>query len=300
MRMARSLCFVSCSLGLALSASSQRAEACSCPGVWAPSPSDGAQGVPLNAEVKFIGLGYAPAELALFSEGRIVESQLSMLGSAPATYMRLRPKEFLVADHEYEVATTVRTEDGGVQLDRVLSRFRTGGARDDVPPQDSSVHSVEALPPPSNDESLSSCGATSGFSVLLPPGADNATPSTELMFHVYLGVSSDSIAGSQPRLAINSGGMLVIGNSLCGFSIPRGSAHWVGIRAVDWAGNESTLAPPVELVFNDSTAQEPIASGASRTGCTAAEGAASPVAALAILAALARARRVRRSARARS
>ena len=242
---------------VALGSTEREVGACSCGGpdttLLGPERVDDA---PLNTKVRVeipssfsttpSGGGAPGSGLLLRVHGRSAVVPTSSRVIAPggwASVVELTPSAPLEPSTAYEVAIV---DPAAVPPSRVFGTFRTGRAVDTTPPR------IDALGPALAFRNTSAMG-----SMCMVPGPwvtidgivadDPGRRDAQLVLAVWLGDASGAIDTKKAPTSLlrSHGGRLDIGQtSLCdphAFPLPKGPVAWLGIAALDEAGNTSAV-----------------------------------------------------------
>jgi hypothetical protein len=218
---------------------------------------NGTREVPLNARVR-AEVGNQQVD---FSKGaRIVlrvpggaEVPVTSRGPLPdkgiSGVVELVPRALLAAGTQYEVALIVPT---AYPTTTVFGTFRTGTATDTRKPELDPLAAVSVQgvkkPAPSPGGFVvitSSCGGDTPHVIIdAVASRDPQRPEAQLLYGVWLGDAAGRIDVTTPPTGIfePQEGKLVIGAaSIChmDFPFPKAAFAWMGIAAVDEAGNPS-------------------------------------------------------------
>ena len=231
--------------------------ACSCSGpettVLGPERVDDA---PLNTKVRVevpssfssspAGGNASSGGLLLRVHGRATPVAVSARVTAPggwASLVELTPSAPLEPSTQYEVLTS---DPAAVPQNHVYGAFRTGRATDATAPR------IDAIGPAVAYRNTSAMG-----SMCMVPGPwvtidglvaeDPGRHDAQLVFAVWLGDANGTVDTKRPPTSVlrARGGRLDIGQtSLCdprAFPLPKTPFAWLGIAAVDEAGNSSAV-----------------------------------------------------------
>lgn len=223
------------------------AGACSCvPPDAALLAPDRSSAAPLNAKVRIevASYGKAPVPVLRVHGGADVPVKTRKLGGGDLDVLELTPVTPLAPATQYEVATV---DDARHPPIHVLGTFKTGASPDTTPPRIERMGNVAATRPGSRAMS-SSCGVPGPWvTVDELEASDPGRPDAQLAYAVWLGDASGKIDDTKPPTRILAGmpRALVIGrSSLCDphdFPFPATTHAWLGIAAIDEAGNTSAL-----------------------------------------------------------
>jgi hypothetical protein len=244
-------------LAIALAFAEGEVEACSCGGpdttIMGPDRVDDA---PLNTRVRVeipsslstlpTGGGAPGSGLLLRVHGRSTPVPTTSRVIAPgawASVVELTPSAPLEPSTAYEIATV---DPAAVPSNRVVGTFRTGRAVDATPPR------IDALGPAvafKNTNAMSSMCTVPGPWVTIEGivAADPGRHDAQLVLAVWLGDASGVIDTNKAPTALlrAHGSRLDIGQtSRCdphAFPLPKGAVAWLGIAALDEAGNTSAV-----------------------------------------------------------
>ena len=227
--------------------------ACSCGGpdttLLGPDRVDDA---PINTRVRVeiptagAGAGAGAGGVVLRVHGRAAPIAATTRVIAPGgwtSFVELTPSAPLEPSTQYEVLTVDATK---VPPNRVFGTFRTGRATDTTAPR------IDAMGPAVAFKNANPMG-----SMCMVPGPwvtiegviveDAGRRDAQLVFAVWLGDANGAIDTKKPptALATAHAGRIDLGQtSLCdphAFPFPKTGSAWLGIAAVDEAGNTSAL-----------------------------------------------------------
>jgi hypothetical protein len=227
----------------------REAGACSCAGpkltLLSPERVDDA---PLNARVRVeapVRQGGASGKIVLRAVGgaAIAATARSFSPGGAVEITELVPQAPLAASTRYEVAL-VDPEQYPSTI--VFGTFRTGTATDTKAPRLDRVGAASAHR--SKRPGGGSCQVPGPWVVIEGVGAsDPGRAGAQLAFGVWLGDASGGVDASKPPTAIVTAfrGALHVGRtSLCDprdFPLPKGKSVWLGVAAIDEAGNASAV-----------------------------------------------------------
>jgi hypothetical protein len=238
-------------LSAAVASGEREVGACSCSGpettLLGPERVDD---VPLNTKVRVEvpaqSIGGVGAVPMLRVHGRATPIATTTRVIAPggwASFVELTPSAPLEPSTQYEVATVDTSK---VPPNRVFGTFRTGRATDTTAPRVDSMGPAVAY---KNTNAMGSMCMVPGPWVTIEgvvaddPGRRDA----QLVFAVWLGDASGAIDTRKAPTSLERahGGRLDLGQtSLCdphAFPFPKTPFVWIGIAAMDEAGNTSAV-----------------------------------------------------------
>ncbi|MDB5215756.1 MAG: hypothetical protein JWO86_3683 [Myxococcaceae bacterium] len=232
----------------ALVSTEREVGACSCggPDTTLLGP-DRVDDTPLNTKVRVeVPAGTAPGSLLLRVHGRAAPLPAPPRVIAPGgwtSFVELTPIAPLEPSTRYEVVTVDASK---VPPNRVFGTFTTGRAEDTTAPR------IDAMGPAIAYKNTNVMG-----SMCMVPGPwvtiegvvadDPGRGDAQLVFAVWLGDASGAIDTKRPPTALTTvhAGRIDLGQtSLCdphAFPFPKAPVAWLGIAAVDEAGNTSAL-----------------------------------------------------------
>ena len=240
-------------VGLVVLASStvereREAGACSCRGPeTALVGPDRVDDVPLNTKVRIeTPVSGAAPSIVLRVHGSATETATSTRTIAPGGWLslvELTPSQPLEPATQYEVATIDPNRFPPVT---VLGTFRTGRATDATPPRLDPVGVATAFV---NNNPMGSACQVGGPWVTIEGvhSEDPSRPAAQLVYGVWRGDATGAFDTKKPPTAIVSAreGSLHLGQtSLCdprAFPMPGTPVMWLGIAAIDEAGNVSAV-----------------------------------------------------------
>ncbi len=236
---------------LALVFLARDSEACSCAGpretLLSPTRVDD---VPLNAKVRVeappstAGGGGASKIVLRVHGGKTVDVTARVGKQGSVDLHELTPSGGLAPSTQYEVAVI---DPSAHPSTTVIGTFKTGTATDTTAPSLDSIN----LPPPAASGKvmmLTSC-STSGPRVHFESvsSVDPGRPNAQLLYGVWLGDASGKIDTTKPPVRILPAWQktLTVGHaSLCSvhdFPFPSTAFAWLGVAAIDEAGNRSAV-----------------------------------------------------------
>lgn len=227
----------------------REAGACSCGGpVVALIGPDRVDDAPLNTKVRLEmpNLGaVASMVLRVHGSGKVVVTTArSFTPGGWLSFVELTPSAPLEPSTQYEVATVEPTK---VPSTTVIGTFHTGTTADTTPPHLDSVGAPLAF---KNINPMGSACQVAGPWINIDGvrAADPGRPDAQLVYGVWLGDAGGNIDAKRPPTALLSAievEHLQIGqSSVCdprGFPIPKAAVMWLGIAAIDEAGNTSAV-----------------------------------------------------------
>lgn len=225
------------------------AGACSCmpPEPTLLSPQRG-EDVPANTKVRVEMPAYGgggSAQLVLRVHGGAnVDTKSRKIGGRTIEVAELTPTAPLTADTRYEIATI---DPQRHPPNHVLGTFKTAKSvvNDTTPPKIDKMGAVFAEK--TGSQMRTSCSVAGPWIVARDLAAsDPGRASAQLVYGVWLGDNAGNVDTTKPptRILRNDGPALIIGQaSSChfhDFPIPTTPSVWIGIAAIDEAGNQST------------------------------------------------------------
>lgn len=235
----------------AIATSSEReAGACSCGGpdiaLVAPERVDDA---PLNAKVRIdapsagaVTPGASGPILRVHDGGRVVPSTSRTIApGGSSSSLEITPTSALAPSTQYEIAML---DPSRVPATIVIGTFKTGTTLDTTAPRLDSVGNVSAYK--NVNASGSSCQVPGPWVTIDGLRAeDPGRPNAQLVYGVWLGDAAGNVDTKKPPTSVQrlDNGRLHVGQtSLCdpnAFPIPKAPIMWLGIAAIDEAGNTS-------------------------------------------------------------
>lgn len=225
------------------------AGACSCmpPEAWLLSPQT-SEPVPANAKVRVQMPEYRAtprSQLVLRVHGGAnVDTKARKVDGRSLAVVELTPSAPLVADTRYEVVVIDAERH---PPNHVLGTFKTGAAiaSDTTSPR---IDKMGAVIAEKSGQLRSSCSVPGPWIVASDMAAsDPGRPNAQLVWGVWLGDNAGNVDATKPptRIIRPDGPLLFIGQgSACDFRdfpIPSTPSVWLGIAAIDEAGNQSAL-----------------------------------------------------------
>ena len=228
----------------------REAGACSCAGPQqALVGPDRVDDAPLNAKIRvdtpsMTRSSGSPLPLVLRVHGGKVIATTSRIitpGGSLST-VELSPSAPLLPGTQYEVAAE---DPDQVPTATVIGTFRTGGAADTTAPRLDAVGAATALKNPNPMGSACQIGGP-WVTIEGVRAEDPGRPNAQLVYGLWLGDWTGAVDTKKPPTALlarGQDGTLHVGQtSLCdprGFPFPKAPLMWLGIAAIDEAGNTS-------------------------------------------------------------
>lgn len=235
-------------------AASHDAHACSCvgpqPSLLGPSQVDDA---PLNTKVRVEvpSLGSASGSrapnggvvLRVHGGANVATTARAITPGGWLSTVELTPTAPLAPSTQYEVAMV---DPSAHPSTTVVGAFKTGTAADSTPPR---IDTIGAANVHRNPNAMGSACQVPGpwVDIDAVSAQDPGRPGARLLYAAWLGDAAGNVDPKKPPTAIlvADGSVLHVGQrSVCdprSFPVPKSGVMWLGIAAVDEAGNASAI-----------------------------------------------------------